>query len=128
MKRSAALAVIAGAVVIAGTGTAIAVSAATPAYPHSWCGPVIAEIRSSKPPGQYLAGLGTLASQGAPVADLIRDENAYQQDEQGASTDTAASYQDVYGEGPALSRVAADLRQLNSECGQPPDAWKTDNA
>jgi hypothetical protein len=120
--------IAASAVAVAGITTAAVIATSGPSYPHSWCGPVIIQLQAHQSAGQYLANLDTLQSKGAPVGQLITDQQAYLADETGENTDTSASYGDVFAATGDLDKVAADLKQINAECEQPGDAWKTDNS
>ena len=127
MNRRLLIAAASGAAVI-GITTAV-IATAGPSYPHAWCGPVLAQFHARENSGQYLSALGRLESQGAPVARLISDNQALLSDEAGeGGLVSQSSVNDVEAAPGDVDKIAADLRQVNLACGQPGNAWKTDNA
>jgi hypothetical protein len=97
-------------------------------YPHAYCGPLIAQFHAKESRQAYLAGLAAVQKQGAPVAALIKDETVYARDAATAAVPGTQGFGAVADAPAALGKVAVDLRQLNAACGQPADAYKSDNA
>jgi hypothetical protein len=98
-----------------------------PSHP-AWCAPLVSAFHAHESRQAYLNGLVAAEGKGAPAGKLIEDETAYTQDEadaNGTGTDSFAALADAP---KALARVSADLQQLNKQCGQPGDAYKSDNA
>lgn len=118
-----------GAVVLAAGGIAGGLAATSgPSYPHSWCGPLIAQFHAHETRQAYEARLAAVQRLGAPVGKLIADETTYGQDEAATNSPGTAGYSAVLAATGAIGAVSADLQQLNADCGQPADAYKTDNA
>lgn len=99
-------------------------------YPHTWCGPLIAQFHAHESRQAYLDGLASLQKQGAPVAQLIADENKFVKDQETAADPGSgtAGFDALAAEPADSAKIGADLKALNSECGQPGDAYKSDNA
>lgn len=98
-----------------------------PSYPHAWCGPLIARLHATQTRQAELSALASLQKTGAPVAQLIADEKAYAQNQVTAASTGTDSFGAVADAPKLLSKVTADLKALNSECGQPAGAYKSDN-
>jgi len=99
-------------------------------YPHPWCGPLLAQLHSSRESEQaFESSLSQIQRQDqAPVGKLLSDLYAYDiahSAEQNASDLTIEG--SLAGEMGALDTVGSDLQILNSECGQPPGAYKKDS-
>ena len=120
---------------VAVVGMVVAILLATgviggPSYPHSWCGPVMAQLTGSGGTQQALvSGLEHAQRQDhAPVGSLLSDLFAYEAArvavEDGSNLDALSN---LANERAALNVVAFDLRAVNRECGQPPNAYKHDN-
>lgn len=118
---AAALAAVAAASLAAGCSS-------SPASPHAWCTPLITQFHAKETRQAYLNGLAAVERQGAPVQALITDEAAYTQNQATASTPGTAGFGAVASAPAVLAKVSADLKELNSECGQDADAYKSDNA
>lgn len=98
-----------------------------PSHP-AWCAPLVTQFHAKESRQAYLDGLAAVERQGAPVGQLITDEKAYTQDEADANVPGTDSFAALADAPKALARVSADLKSLNAECGQPADAYKSDNA
>jgi hypothetical protein len=94
----------------------------------SWCAPLIIQFHAHETRQAYLNGLAAVQGQGAPVGQLITDETAYTQDEADANGTGTNSFAALADAPKVLAKVSADLKGLNAGCGQPADAYKTDNA
>jgi hypothetical protein len=99
-----------------------------PSYPHSWCPPLIAQFHAKESRQAYLSGLAAVQKQGAPVSRLITDESTYTQNQATADVPGTAGFAAVAAAPAVFAKVGADLKELNAECGQPADAYKSDNA
>jgi hypothetical protein len=97
-----------------------------PSYPHSWCGPLMTQLRTSETRSAENAGLAALQKSGAPVGELAADLTAYEHVLAAENGSGTASYSAVLNAPAALAKLGADLKQLNSECGQPATAYKSD--
>jgi len=123
------LAVIAGVLGVAAIAAAAGVALTSgPSYPHPWCAPVIAQFHARETPTQYLVGLTALQNSGAPIGQLVTDEGTYQQDEAEESASGQEGFTAVFDAPGDVAAVSRDLQQVNRECGQPPDAYASDNA
>lgn len=122
-----------GGVVAAGAITATLLATGViggPSYPHSWCGPVLAQLHKSGGTQQaLLSGLRQTRRQDhAPVGNLLNDLYSY--DTARAIVQNGSNMNimsDLANEGAALQVVASDLRNINRECAQPPKAYKHDD-
>ena len=98
-----------------------------PSYPHSWCGPVIAQLTASGGTQQTLmSGLQRAQNQDhAPIGGLVSDLYSYEAArvavEDGSDLDALSN---LANEEAALRVVASDLQTVNRECGQPSNAYK----
>jgi hypothetical protein len=110
------------------TAASLAACSSGPSYPHAWCAPLITQFHAHESRQAYLNGLAAVEEQGAPVRNLITDETAYSGNQAAASVPGTAGFGAVASAPAVLGKVSADLKQLNSECGQPTDAYKSDNA
>jgi hypothetical protein len=110
-------ALIAAAVVaLVGLTAGLVLGLGGPSSPHTWCRPLLAELRvkTGKPHSfaDLVAALGRMQRQDhAPVAPLISDYYAAEQ--------SGNSY-------AAIDKVAVALQSLNSACGQQPGAYAHD--
>jgi len=122
------LPLLAASVVLA-AAPAAACSSGAPSYPHSWCAPLIAQFHAKESRQAYLDGLSALQGQGAPVAQLVADENKYVKDQEAASDPGSGTggFDAIAAEPADFAKIGADLKTLNSECGQAADAYKGDN-
>ena len=120
---AAAVAALAAASLAAGCSSG-------PSYPHAWCQPLIADWHAHETRTAYVAQLLALDTPGVPLGNLVRDETAYAADEQAASDPASGTAGfGALGAAPGdLAKVSADLKALNADCGQPADAYKSDNA
>ncbi len=101
-----------------------------PSYPHPWCGPLLAQLHASGESEQaFESSLSQIRTQDhAPVGKLLSDLYAYDvahSSEQNASDYTMEG--SLAGEMGALAVVGSDLQILNSQCAQPPGAYKKDS-
>jgi hypothetical protein len=128
MRTRTLIAGASGVILAAGTVIAILVATSGPSYPHSWCGPVLAQFHAHESQSAFDANMTGLENQGAPVGSLISDGDAAAQDESDADNDDATNGMgaDLAGMNE-LQNVGADLNQLNRECGQSASASKDDN-
>jgi hypothetical protein len=106
----------------------LAACSSGPSYAHPWCAPLIAQFHAHETRQAYLNGLAATGRQGAPVGKLIADETAYTEDQATANAPGTAGFGAVASAPADLAKVSGDLKQLNSECGQAADAYKSDNA
>ncbi len=116
-----------GVVVIASAATAIVIVTSGPSYPHSWCGPVLAQLHSRENQDQFDSNMAALESRGAPVANLISDGDAAVEDQaiaDNASLGAAAA--DLITAMNADNQASADLQVINRDCAQPANAYKND--
>jgi hypothetical protein len=120
-------ALIPAAAAVLAASTALA-GCSGPSYPHSWCGPLITQFHAHETRGQYLAKLSALQGAGAPVGRLEADENTYLNTLAEADGSGTQSYSATLALPAALQAISSDQQQLNQECGQPADAYKSDNA
>jgi hypothetical protein len=95
-----------------------------PSYAHPWCALLIAQFHARQSQAAYVAGL---QSSGAPVGKLVTDIGTYEQDQATANVPGIASFSAGAAEPGDLAVVSGDLKQLNAECGQAADAYKSDN-
>jgi hypothetical protein len=101
-----------------------------PSYPHSWCGPVLAELHMK---GGSETDFENALSQiqqidGAPLGALLSDLAAY--DAANADVQTSNNFQVLGALGSAegaLQGVKLDLEQINRDCGQPANAASNDS-
>lgn len=94
----------------------------------AWCGPFLTQVHvKSGTDLDYMHGLKALEAKGAPVAQLVKDQQA-----RFANQAFIAANPTSVGAANAavgyLNAVGADLKKLNSECGQPADAYKGDDS
>lgn len=115
------------ALTVLAAATLAACGSSAPSYPHAWCGPLITAFHAKETRQAYLNGLAATQKQGAPVAQLIADETAYTQNQATANSTGTGGFAAVAAAPAVLAKVIADLRQLNSECGQAASAYKADN-
>jgi hypothetical protein len=118
--------IVAAAVVLAAEAVAAGVLLSEPSYPHSWCGPVLAELHASGgTEGDYEATMTRLQSQDhAPVGKLLAD--LYQYDQAKDTEESANNFAVLGAAGNAMSAletVSGDLRVIGRECGQPKGAY-----
>lgn len=123
-NRARSLAVIVAVL----TAASLAACSSGPSSPHPWCAPLIVQFHAHESRQAYLNGLAAIEKQGAPVGKLITDETAYTQNQAAANTPGVAGFSALAGAPKVLARVSADLKELNAECGQAADAYKSDNA
>lgn len=98
-------------------------------YPHAWCGPVISTLTASHGTETSLeTSLGTSQSRDrAPVGKLLNDLFALGAARSAVTTGSIADApQNLAAEKTALAAVASDLKTVNSQCGQPPGAYRHD--
>lgn len=93
----------------------------------SWCAPLITQLHAHESGQKYLDGLTALEKQGAPVAQLVKDDTAYRNDQATANTTGTGSFTALADEPKAIAKVGDDLKTLNAACGQPAGAYKSDN-
>lgn len=117
------------AVLMTLAATSLAACSSGPSRP-SWCAPLITQFHAKETRQAYLSGLAALQRQGAPLATLISDETVLARDEAvaGDPASGTAGFGAVTAAAGVVKFVIADQKQLNAECGQPADAYKTDNA
>jgi hypothetical protein len=125
-NRAKSLAIVLSA---AGIAASLAACSSGPSRP-SWCQPLIAQFHAKETRQAYLDGLAALQKQGAPLATLISDETVLARDEAtaGGPSSGTAGFSAVTAAAGVARYVIADQKQLNQECGQPADAYKSDNA
>ena len=111
---------------IAAVTLATGCSSSSPA--PAWCAPLVATFHAHQSRQAYLDGLVAAEGHGAPAGRLIEDETAYTQDEADAASTGTGSFAALAAAPKALAKVSADLKALNAECGQPADAYKSDDA
>lgn len=99
-----------------------------PSYPHAWCGPLIAQLHARQTRQAEIDGVRALTKSGAPVTQWVTDETAYAANRDAANSTGDGSFAAVAAGPAALAKVTADLKDLNAQCGQPADAYKSDNA
>ena len=88
--RHKILTAAAAAIVIAAAASA-AVLLSGPSYPHSWCGPVLAQVHAHETQGAFDTNMSALENQGAPVGNLISDGDAASEDEAAADNSDPSS-------------------------------------
>ena len=98
-----------------------------PSYPHSWCGPVLAEMHArSGTQGGYEAAMARIHRQDhAPVGRLLTDLYAY--DAAHAAAEDGNNFTALGNLGGAMSAlrvVGGDLKVIGRECGQPKGAYE----
>jgi hypothetical protein len=106
----------------------LAACSSAPSSPHPWCAPLIAQFHVHETRQAYLNGLAAVGKSGAPVGELLADEAAYTENQATANSLSTAGFAAVSAAPKVLAKVSADLQQLNAECGQAADAYKSDNA
>jgi hypothetical protein len=112
------------AIVTVTAAVGLAACSSGPSYAHPWCAPLIAQFHAHQAQAAYVAGL---QSSGAPVGKLVTDIGTYEQDQATANVPGIASFSAGAAEPGDLAVVSGDLKQLNAECGQAADAYKSDN-
>jgi hypothetical protein len=100
----------------------------SPSSPHPWCTPMITQFHKPETQAAYLAGLTVLQQSGAPVGKLITDITVYAGLQDEVNSPGIAGYEAMPELLGQLTKIGADLQQLNRECGEPASAYKTDNA
>lgn len=109
------------AVVVLAAGSVAALELVGPHYKQPWCGSVEATLNTKgQTQGQFEAAL---ASEGAPVSQLLSDVQAFDQaaaSEQSSNNFSAlGAISDAVG---SLKVVGSDQRQVDRECGVPQSA------
>jgi hypothetical protein len=117
------------AVLAVAAAAGLAACSSSPSYPYAWCAPLITQFHAKETQAAYLAAILALDVPGVPLGNLVKDETAYAADKQAASdpasgTDGFSAVERAPGD---LAKVSADLKQLNADCGQPADSYKSDN-
>lgn len=111
-----AAAVIAFAV-LWGTGTFVA----SP-YAQAWCGPVENAMHPPKGTfGSFMTGLSRVQAQGAPVGQIIADEQQAETDNANyQNADALSAVSDNFVVLADLHKIGSDMRKLNGACGLAP--------
>jgi hypothetical protein len=117
---AAALVILAAAPVAAGCSSG-------PSYPHSWCAPLIAQFHAKETRQAYIAGIAALEKSGAPVQQLVTDDTALEANQAAANAPGTAGFGAVAAAPALVAKISADQKVLNADCGQAPDAYKSDN-
>jgi hypothetical protein len=118
---------LAGLTVLA--AVTLAACGSSPSYPHAWCAPLITQFHAHETRAAYVAALLALDVPGVPLGSLVKDETVYAADEQAASDPASgtAGFGALASAPADLAKVSGDLKELNSDCGQPASAYKGDN-
>jgi hypothetical protein len=109
------------AVIVLAAASVTVLELASPHYKRPWCASVEATLdNTSQTQGQYETAL---SSEGAPVAQLLSDAQAY--DAANANEQEANNFQAlgaIAQTEQAVEVIGNDLRQIDRECGVPQSA------
>jgi len=128
-RRGLIAAACSAALVIAAVATAVVVS--RPAYPHAWCGPLLADlhVRGESDLG-YAAAVARLERRDhAPVGRLVEDLRGLAVARSGIQypDNRRAPSGSIAGIETIFTALRGDLRVLNHRCGQPARAFQGDS-
>jgi hypothetical protein len=121
--------IAAGSALVLAAAAAIGVVLTRPPYPHSWCGPVLAELhvpdQSDLAYAQVLARLRRRDH--APVRTLVADLRDYAIARSVLQYSDGLSSGSMAGMNSIFTAVKGDLRVLNRRCGQGKGAYEKDS-